>query len=74
MAGDSDSPVTTISSDSPSEPQAEGIQSSRLDPVENTIKVLLPLPLGDAYDYRVPEGMPLMPAQIGPMLGRAATP
>ena len=64
MAGGSDSPVTTISSDSPSEPQAKGTASSRLDPVENTIKVLLPLPLGDAYDYRVPEGMPVMPGHF----------
>ena len=59
MASGSDSPVTTISSDSPSEPQAKGTASSRLEPVENTIKVLLPLPLADAYDYRVPEGMPV---------------
>ena len=66
MASGSDSPVATISSDSPSEPQAKGIASSRLDPVENTIKVLLPLPLplGDAYDYRVPEGMPVVPGHF----------
>lgn len=64
MASGSDSPVATISSDSPSEPQAKGIASSRLDPVENTIKVMLPLPLGDAYDYRVPEGMPVRPGHF----------
>ena len=27
----------------------------------NRIQVLLPLPLGGAYDYRVPEGMTLAP-------------
>ena len=63
MASGSDSPATTISSDSPPEPQAEGTASSRLGPVENmsrpsvlkpTVKVLLPLPLADAYDYSVP--------------------
>jgi len=57
MASGSDSPATTISSDSPPEPQAEGTASSRLGPVENvnrpnvlkrTVKVLLPLPLADA--------------------------
>ncbi|MDP3242153.1 MAG: DEAD/DEAH box helicase family protein, partial [Reyranella sp.] len=32
--------------------------------MENTIKVLLPLPLADAYDYRVPEGMPVMPGHF----------
>src|SRR5882672_8774575 len=66
MASGSDSPATTISSDSPPEPQAEGTASSRLGPVENmnrpsvlkrTVKVLLPLPLADAYDYSVPDGL-----------------
>ena len=59
MASGLDSPATTISSDSPSEPQAEGSTSTRPGPVENlsrrTVRVLLPLPLGDAYDYSVPE-------------------
>jgi primosomal protein N' (replication factor Y) len=32
--------------------------------VENTIKVLLPLPLADAYDYRVPAEMHLVPGQF----------
>ena len=55
-----DSPAATISSDSPSEPQAEGPASSRPELVENvkrTVRVLLPLPLADAYDYSVPEGL-----------------
>src|SRR6266851_2345405 len=47
-------------------PQAEGTASSRLGPVENmnrpsvlkrTVKVLLPLPLADAYDYSIPDGL-----------------
>ena len=60
MASGPDSPVATISSDSPSEPQAEGPASSRPGSVENikrTVRVLLPLPLADAYDYSVPEGL-----------------
>ena len=66
MASGSDSPATTISSVSPPQPQAEGTASSRLGPVENvnrpnvlkrTVKVLLPLPLADAYDYSVPDGL-----------------
>jgi len=32
--------------------------------VENTVKVLLPLPLADAYDYRVPAEMRLAPGQF----------
>ena len=61
MASGLDSPATTISSDSPSEPQAEGSTSARSGPVENplrrTVRVLLPLPLADAYDYSVPDGL-----------------
>src|SRR5262245_20177683 len=60
MASGKDSPVATISSDSPSEPQAEGPASPRTGSVENirrTVRVLLPLPLADAYDYSVPEGL-----------------
>src|SRR4029077_341341 len=61
MASGLDSPATTISSDSPSEPQAEGSPSTRPGPVENplrrTVRVLLPLPLADAYDYSVPDGL-----------------
>src|SRR5262245_12835537 len=60
MASGTDSPVATISSDSPSELQAEGPASSRPESVENikrTVRVLLPLPLADAYDYSVPEGL-----------------
>ena len=64
MASGSDSPVATISSDSPSEPQAEGVAPSRVESVENTIKVLLPLPLADAYDYRVPDGMAVVPGHF----------
>src|SRR5262245_7097485 len=59
MASGPDSPAATISSDSPSEPQAEGPASSRAGSVENirrTVRVLLPLPLADAYDYSVPDG------------------
>ena len=61
MASGLDSPATTISSDSPSEPQAEASTSARSGPVENplrrTVRVLLPLPLADAYDYSVPDGL-----------------
>ena len=64
MASGSDRPVATISSDSAPQPQAEGDASSPRESVENTIKVLLPLPLADAYDYRVPEGMNVMPGHF----------
>ena len=61
MASGSDAHATTISSDSPSEPQGDEAVSARPGPVENTalrtVKVLLPLPLADAYDYRVPPEM-----------------
>src|SRR4030095_7931667 len=60
MASGSDTPAATISSDSPSEPQAEGPASSRPESVENIkrpVRVLLPLPLADAYDYSMPEDM-----------------
>ena len=74
MASGSDSPATTISSDSPPEPQAEGTASSRLGPVENmsrpsvlkpTVKVLLPLPLASAYDYSVAQGREVAPGPLG---------
>lgn len=56
-----DQPATTISSDSPSQPQAEGTRSSQPGSVENisrrTVRILLPLPLADAYDYSVPDGL-----------------
>lgn len=58
MASGTDSPAATISSDSPPQPQAEGPASSRPESVENikrTVRVLLPLPLADAYDYSVPD-------------------
>ena len=64
MASSSNSPAATISSDSASEPQAEAGARLRPEPVENTIKVLLPLPLADAYDYRVPAEMHLVPGQF----------
>ena len=71
MASGSDSPVTTISSDSPSEPQAKGPASARPESVENvrattrrTVRVLLPLPLADAYDYSVPEGLDVVPGHF----------
>lgn len=64
MASSSNSPAATISSDSASEPQAEAAARSRLQSVENTVKVLLPLPLADAYDYRVPAEMHLVPGQF----------
>src|SRR5258708_3435544 len=66
MASGLDAPATTISSDSPSQPKAEGMASPRPRPVENprqpnllrrTVRVLLPLPLADAYDYSVPDGL-----------------
>ena len=64
MASGSDRPAATISSDSAPQPQADGDASSRGESVENTIKVLLPLPLADAYDYRVPEGMTVVPGHF----------
>ena len=64
MASGSDRPAATISSDSAPQPQADGDASSRGEPVENTIKVLLPLPLADAYDYRVPEGITVVPGHF----------
>ena len=67
MASGSDSPAATISSDSPSEPQAEGPASSRPESVENikrTVRVLLPLPLADAYDYSVPDGLEVVPGHF----------
>ncbi len=61
MASGSDAQADTISSVSPAEPQAEAPASARLDAVENvsrrTVRVLLPLPLADAYDYSVPDGL-----------------
>src|SRR5215813_3607141 len=61
MASGSDAPATTISSDSVSERQAEGGAPERAQTVENTarrtVRVLLPLPLADAYDYSVPAGL-----------------
>src|SRR5262245_33391418 len=60
MASGMDSPVATISSDSPSQLQADGSPSPPSESVENskgTVRVLLPLPLADAYDYSVPEGL-----------------
>lgn len=64
MASSSNSPAATISSDSASEPQAEAAARLWPRPVENTVKVLLPLPLADAYDYRVPAEMHLAPGQF----------
>src|SRR5947199_4614269 len=67
MASGLDSPANTISSDSPSEPQAEGPTSLRPGSVENirkTVRVLLPLPLADAYDYSVPEGLEVAPGHF----------
>jgi primosomal protein N' (replication factor Y) len=71
MASGSDSPAYTISSDSPPEPQAEGPAPARPESVENvkaasprTVRVLLPLPLADAYDYSVPDGLDLAAGQF----------
>src|SRR5258708_4186219 len=67
MASGLDSPANTISSDSSSEPQAEGPASLRPESVENisrTVRVLLPLPLADAYDYSVPEGLNVAPGHF----------
>lgn len=64
MASGADQAVATISSDSPSEPQADGARSPLGESVENTVKVLLPLPLSDAYDYRVPQDMELVPGHF----------
>ena len=61
MASGTDVRATTISSVSLPEPQGEEAASSRPKSVENTeprtVKVLLPLPLADAYDYSVPDGL-----------------
>ena len=64
MASSSDSPAATISSDSASELQAEAAARLRPETVENTVKVLLPLPLADAYDYRVPAELALVPGHF----------
>ena len=72
MASGPDVRATTISSVSPSEPQGDEAASTRPGPVENTalqmvprtVKVLLPLPLADAYDYRVPDGMDVVPGHF----------
>src|ERR1041384_2837887 len=65
MASGSDQRAATISSDSPSQPQDEGAGSASPAPVEKTCvrtaRVLLPLPLADAYDYSVPEGLEVAP-------------
>ncbi len=37
--------------------QAESVENTDPGPARRTVKVLLPLPLGDGYDYSVPEGM-----------------
>jgi len=68
MASGSSVRAATISSDSPPEPQAEGTGKARPKSVENTglrtVKVLLPLPLADAYDYSVPEGIEVAPGSF----------
>ncbi len=65
MASGSGSASATISSDSGSEPQAEAVAPAGGGSVENTaagtLRVLLPLPLADAYDYSVPEGQTFEP-------------
>src|SRR5476649_284522 len=69
MASGPDWRVATISSDSAPQPQGEGDEAVRLESVENigprtvtrTVKVLLPLPLADAYDYSVPEWLEVAP-------------
>jgi primosomal protein N' (replication factor Y) len=61
MASGSDWRAAAISSDSPAQPQAAQVEAARPGSVENsslrTVRVLLPLPLADAYDYSVPEGL-----------------
>ena len=61
MASGSDTPVTTISSDSLPERQADDSAPGNGQTVENTarrtVRVLLPLPLAEAYDYTVPPGL-----------------
>src|SRR3954462_1826353 len=68
MASGTDVRATTISSVSPTQPQGEEAASSRPKSVENTgprtVKVLLPLPLADAYDYSVPEGLKVTPGHF----------
>ena len=65
MASGADAPVDTISSDSPLQPQADGDAAACPAPVENvrrrTVRVLLPLPLADAYDYSVPDAWDVAP-------------
>ena len=68
MASGPDVRAATISSVSLPEPQGKEVASSCPEPVENTlprtVKVLLPLPLADAYDYRVPDGMAVVPGHF----------
>ena len=68
MTSGPDVRATTISSVSPTEPQGDEAAPSCPRPVENTlvrtVKVLLPLPLADAYDYRAPEDMAVAPGHF----------
>jgi len=58
MASGSDPRAPTISSQCPSEPQEPGAVGASSRPVENAVvRVMLPLPLGEGYDYRVPAGI-----------------
>lgn len=64
MASGTDRRPTTISSDSPSQPQGKEAGLAHVGSVENivrrTVKVLLPLPLADAYDYSIPDHLEVL--------------
>ncbi|WP_421993992.1 primosomal protein N' [Reyranella sp.] len=68
MSCGSDAPSATISSDSAPERQAEDAAAPPSAPVENvarrTVRVLLPLPLADAYDYAVPPDLEVAPGHF----------
>ena len=72
MASGKDARVTTISSVSPPESQGDRGALAGVESVEKiasgtagrTVRVLLPLPLADAYDYSVPEGLDVATGQF----------
>ena len=45
-------------------PQATVAQFLAESAVPRTVRILLPLPLADAYDYSVPEGLSVAPGQF----------
>ncbi len=43
---------------------AESVEKAQTKPGRRTVRVLLPLPLADAYDYSVPEGLDVAPGNF----------